>query len=223
MEIEEKISSLEKEVSEKKELCEAKLNELIEIKGALNAIEMELKSKREQLKKEGDETEIIDDLEILENEIREKSKLLGKEDEKAKEYLSRLQYLQADFENYKKRMEKEKKEIVESATENLIIKLLDIMDNFQRAIDSAKNTKDWDALMKGIEMVFAQFRNVLEKEGVREIEAVGCEFDPYKHEAVGYVSSEDEEEGTIVEELRKGYMLHSKVIRPSLVKVIKND
>lgn len=164
---------------------------------------------------QAEKKEVADEVDTLKKELEEKDKLI-------KEYLSRLQYLQADFENYKKRSLKEKEDYIKLANELLITQILDILDNFERAIESAKQTTNKEPIIQGIEMIYNQLLNVLKNEGLEVIKAIGEPFDPYKHEAMMLVSSNDYKDNTIIEELQKGYMLHSEVIRPSKVKVIRN-
>lgn len=155
------------------------------------------------------------DIESLKRELEEKSKM-------ATDYLSSLQRVSADFENYKKRIEKEKAEWIRFANESLILDLLVSIDNFERALKAAKENKDYENLRKGTEMIYKEMMGILKKNGLEEIKTVGENFDPYKHEAVEQIIENDCEDGTIVEEYQKGYTLHSKVIRPSKVKVIKS-
>lgn len=126
-----------------------------------------------------------------------------------------LKRLQAEFENYKKRTEKEKEEFVRYAKAAMIAKLLPLLDTFEIAL---KNTTDHEKFVKGMEMVFAQFFSVLEAEGLRPIQAQGKKFDPYYHEVMLKQES-DKEEGIVLEELQKGYMFKDKVLRYSKVKV----
>lgn len=160
--------------------------------------------------------------ELAESTSKDLRLQLKEKDGLAKGYLSRLQWLQAEFENYKKRVMKEKKEIIEYANEKLVTQLLDILDNLERAIESTKKEGDKKSVINGIEMTYKQFRDILKKEGLIQIKAIGEPFDPFKHEAVMRVSSNDLKDGAIVGEIQKGYLFNSKVIRPSKVKVIKN-
>ena len=125
---------------------------------------------------------------------------------KAKEYLDTLQRLQAEFENYQKRVSKEQINFMKYAKEELILKLLDVVDNFERA-----NVRD-----EGVKLIEKQFKNILKQEGVSEVEAKT--FDPNFHEAI-LTEECDKKEGVVLEVLQKGYKLHDKVIRPTKVKV----
>ncbi|KGP75183.1 protein grpE [Desulfosporosinus sp. Tol-M] len=139
---------------------------------------------------------------------------------KAEDHYGQLQRLQAEFDNYRKRTQKEKTEIIKYASERLVGELLPVLDNFDRAISAAKVNPDFTSFSQGVEMILRQLQTVLDKEGLKVIDAVGQPFDPNIHEAVLRVASEDEHpENTVVEELQKGYYLKEKVIRPSMVKV----
>jgi len=161
------------------------------------------------------EKEIIEDIEILKKKLEEK-------ENEAKEYYDLLIRLKADFENYKKRVAKEKEEFLEYANEELLKKILSVVDNLERALDSTKESKNFDALYKGLEMILKQFRDILKKEGVIAIESVGKPFDPVYHEAIMQVPSEDQD-NIVVEEIRKGYMFKNKVLRPAMVTVAKKQ
>jgi molecular chaperone GrpE len=135
------------------------------------------------------------------------------------EYYARLQRLQAEFDNYRKRTIKEKEDISKYASERLVGAILPVLDNFERAIDSAQTSHDVAAYAQGVEMIFRQLHDVLAKEGLAAIEAVGQAFDPNIHEAILSVESEEYSENTVVEEVQKGYYLKDRVLRPSMVKV----
>lgn len=174
------------------------------------------KEKKEQEK----EKKIEDKFEKLKKIKEPGKKAKPKKDvkeEKVNELTDSLQRLQAEFENYKKRVEKEKGEFVKYAKSDLIGKILPILDSFELAL---KNTADKDKFVKGVELIFAQLFSMLESEGLRQIKAVGEKFDPYKHEVLMKQES-DKEDDFILEELQKGYMLNDKVLRHSKVKVSK--
>jgi molecular chaperone GrpE len=124
--------------------------------------------------------------------------------------------LMADFQNYKRRVEKEKSEIYDYANQKILAELLTVLDNFERAL--AQECAD-EAYEKGMSMIFKQFREVLEKSGLEEIEALGKDFDPNFHHAVMTDNNEDYESGQVTGVLQKGYKLHGKVVRPAMVKV----
>lgn len=137
----------------------------------------------------------------------------------AEESHQRLLRAQADFDNFRRRTRQEKEELAKYASMKLIEQLLPVMDNFERAISSSKENKDFEALVKGIDMVFRQFDQILGEEGLKPMETVGQPFNPDIHQAIMQVQSEEHAEGTIVEEVQKGYFLKDKVLRPALVKV----
>jgi len=183
----------------------------------------ENKKKKSKIdKKNGESKEVnfvkIDDttseFDALKKELEEKTKL-------ADEYLSRLKYLQADFENYKKIEARERKTYKMNATEGLIKKLLPIIDSFEIAIELAKKNFNKVLFIKGIELIYSDFLSELGKEGLKKIKAVGKKFDPYYNEVTMTVINNNLPEDTVVEEHEKGYMLGLKVIRTSKVKVSK--
>ena len=138
---------------------------------------------------------------------------------KADEHYDSLLRLQAEFDNYRKRTQKEKAEIIKYASERIIGELLPVLDNFERAASSAQSNPDFNAFSQGVDMILRQLQTALGKEGLKEIEAVGQPFDPNLHDAVLRVESDEHPENTVVEELQKGYYLKEKILRPSMVKV----
>lgn len=145
---------------------------------------------------------------------------LEEEREKANNYLNQLKYLQADFENYKKRTKKELEETTQYGNRRLILELLTVIDELECAVEAGKKKTD-KVFLEGVEMIFKKLYVILEREGLSEINSIGKPFDPKKHEAVVKVQSE-ERNGEIIGEVRKGFMLRNIVIRPSLVKVSVN-
>ena len=130
-----------------------------------------------------------------------------------------LQRLQAEFENYKKRVDKENQEFVKYAKAEIIRKMLGTIDTFEIAL---RNTTDHEKFVKGMEMIYAQMISTLETEGLKRIEAVGRKFDPYLHEVMLKQKS-DKESGIILEELQKGYLLNGRVLRFSMVKISEKN
>ena len=124
--------------------------------------------------------------------------------------------LMADFQNYKRRTEKEKNDIYAFANEKIVSELLNVIDNFERALDAGDSG---DSFVEGMNLIFKQLQGVLEKAGVVEIEALGQDFDPNFHHAVLMEDSAEYESGKVTAVLQKGYFLNNKVIRPSMVKV----
>lgn len=144
---------------------------------------------------------------------------LRREQEKSKDYLNKLLYAQADFENYRKRLDQELESKLESREAKLMQSLLTILDEVELALQAAKNTEGASAISAGLEIVLKRFRDLMGAEGLAPIEAVGKKFDPTLHEAVQRVERADTEEGVILEEVRKGFTLRGKLIRPSIVKI----
>ncbi len=128
----------------------------------------------------------------------------------------------ADFNNFRRRMREEFEQARQFATEDFIVRLLPILDDFARAIKAAEEKGEFDALHGGVVLILRQLQDLLAKEGVQPIEAVGQEFDPAKHEAVMRMDTAEYPDNTVVEELQKGYMMDEKVIRPSMVKVARS-
>ena len=125
--------------------------------------------------------------------------------------------LMADFQNQKKRFEKEKADIYQFANEDIVKSLLEVIDNFERALDASQD--DGSKFREGMEMIFKQLMGALEKAGVSEIKALGEEFDPNFHNAVMMEETDEYESNKVSGVMQKGYTLNSKVIRPSMVKV----
>ena len=129
--------------------------------------------------------------------------------------------LAAEMDNYKKRVAKERNSLIKYGSQSILQELLPILDNFERAIDSAGKLRDFDSFLEGVGMILKQMCDALERKGISIIKAVGETFDPNVHEAVVHVASEEYPENTVVEEFQKGYMLHDRVVRPSMVAVSK--
>ncbi|MPM70856.1 Protein GrpE [bioreactor metagenome] len=146
--------------------------------------------------------------------IEEKNRLL---DESAE----RLKRLQADFDNFRRRTRQEKEELSNIVAQAIILELLPVLDNFERAI-AAGETQEVTGIKSGVEMIYRQLTGALEKNGLAPIQAVGEIFNPERHEAVMKVEDSEKEDGTIIEEFQKGYIVRGRVIRPSMVKVAAN-
>lgn len=143
-----------------------------------------------------------------------------KSEEKADDGNEKYVRLMAEFQNYKKRVAKEKNDIREYATEKLVMELLPVLDNFERAL-AASAEDDPAGYAKGMELIFTQMVTELQKSGLAEVEAEGQDFDPTKHNAVMTEENEELESGKVSKVLQKGYALNDKVIRPSMVAVTK--
>jgi molecular chaperone GrpE len=146
---------------------------------------------------------------------------LAKARAEAESYLDDLRRLQADFDNYRKRTLREQTARSASASQALVARLLPVLDNFELAVSAAEQSRDFDRMLKGVEMVLGALREVLEGEGLVKIEAEGKPFDPERHEAVIAVEQEGSEPGMVVDIVRAGYELGGKVLRPAMVKVAK--
>lgn len=127
----------------------------------------------------------------------------------------------AEFDNSRKRTEREKEESLKYALESFVKELIPAIDSIERAIQSTRESEDFAALAEGVEMIYKGILSTLEKRGVIPIDAVNELFDPMQHEAVMHVESEDVPENHVIEEWQKGYLLHNRVIRPSMVSVSK--
>jgi len=157
----------------------------------------------------------------MEAELAQKAAELEQKTAQAQEYLELAQRIKAEFENFKKRMIREETQLVEIATQRMIEKLLPVLDNFERAVYVAERTKEVEPLVRGIEIVYGELKDILEVEGLEEIPAEGRAFDPELHEAVMEVEAAGKPEHTVVDVLRKGYRLKGRLLRPALVKIAK--
>jgi len=152
------------------------------------------------------------DSEVYDSRYEELAKLA---EENQQKYLR----AQADFDNFRKRTIKEKEELGQYASMKLIGNLLPVVDNFERAVAAASVNQDYDSLVKGIDMIFRQLQQTLEQEGLKPMNVVGEPFNPEFHQAVMQVESDEHEEGIVIEEMQRGYMMKEKVLRPAMVKV----
>ena len=154
----------------------------------------------------------------LDDRVSELEKALKLEKDKSEDLLRRLQYLQADFENYRRRVEKEIGDVRKFGNERLLSDILTVKDELELAFAKAQESKQNPAIVDGVGMILKRIQSLLSKEGVERIPGVGSKFNPDYHEAAMRIAS-DEEEGTVVEEVRPGYRLKGKVLRASIVKV----
>ncbi|MFI5340273.1 MAG: nucleotide exchange factor GrpE [Candidatus Methylomirabilales bacterium] len=144
---------------------------------------------------------------------------LAAKTQEAERLQDRLLRLQAEFENYKKRMAREKAEYLKFAHEGLILDFLPVLDNLERALTAARAEMGSTPLLEGLEMIGRLFRSVLEKAGVKPMETVGQPFDPAYHQAVAQVETSPKDANLVVEEIQKGYLIEGRVLRPAMVKV----
>ncbi len=172
----------------------------------------------DEMKPKTTEDDVMDDVSVT-NGAPSLEKQLCMKDEEIGLLKDRLLRLTAEFDNFRKRTVREKEEFRKFASENLLLELIEVYDNFERAMESAKGTDDVGSVVKGVEMVFKQFVSILEKEGLQKMECMGAEFNPHEHEAMMHVEHPDHEENTIIGICRPGFYLHSKVLRPAAVTV----
>lgn len=132
-----------------------------------------------------------------------------------------IKRMQADFENYKNRLARDAEEHRKYASEKLICRQLELLDNLERAIKSADETKDIEAFKQGVELIYKKMKDIFEKEGLKEIKCVGEQYDPNFAEVMMCEDNPEAGDDTVTEELEKGYTLKDKVIRPAKVKVCK--
>ncbi|MDY6764662.1 MAG: nucleotide exchange factor GrpE [Halobacteria archaeon] len=170
----------------------------------------------EDTEKEDEKESIEKRVDELEQELKQKDEELQKKEEEIEDLESRLKRVQADFQNYKKRSEKEKEKFAKYATADLISELLEVKDNLERALESEGDIRD------GVEMTLRTLDEILEDEGVERIDTEG-EFDPEKHEAMMQVESDEHDEGEVVDVYEPGYSMNGRVIRTAKVTVAKGS
>ncbi len=151
---------------------------------------------------------------------KKKDKAFEKLEERVAELEDARMRQLAEFENFRKRSEKEKSQMFEIGAKSVVEKVLPVIDNFERGLAGVSEEEKGTPFLEGIEMVYKQMLSALEEIGVTPIEAVGTEFNPDYHNAVMMVDSEELESGTVAEELQKGYLYHDSVVRHSMVKVV---
>ena len=193
-----------------------------------NSVEKEQASTTEPIKSptskllESLNEEDIQKLLSVKQECEEKDQIIEENNKLILEYEDRLKRRQAEFENHTKRVKRDFDESKKYATAELLLDILNGIDNFERAIDSAKSSKDFDALLEGIVITETQLKSVLEKKyGVTVIDDVGKDFNPNIHDAVMMEESDDFAEDTVIENLQKGYRMYDRIIRHAKVKVAK--
>ncbi len=176
---------------------------------------------------EGKPIEEGEEVEALRAELESVKSELRKAKESSESSLNKMRYLMADFDNYRKQMEKQLASKAESIKAELLLKFLNIRDDYLRALSVARQSKSEQVVViEGLEGILKNIDSLLALEGIREIEAVGTPFDPNVHDAIAYSARDDLAENTVTAEIRKGYMLNGRVLRPSLVeisKIVKNS
>ena len=185
--------------------------------------ETEEKAEEETEEKEAEETEAK--TEESEEDKKSEKKLFGKKnkkdkkDEKIEELTDRLTRQMAEFDNFRKRTDKEKSQMYEVGAKDIIEKILPVVDNFERGLDAVKEEEKDDPFVQGMEKVYKHLMTTLEEIEVKPIEAVGKEFDPNLHNAVMHVEDENFGENIVAEEFQKGYTYRDSIVRHSMVKV----
>ena len=178
-------------------------------------------SLKKQIEKDGlqaeEENSEIADSEVLKREIEFLKNELEKEKEVSEKNLSKLRYLMADFDNYRKQIGRQMESKIEESKGQLFLKLLKVYDDCELALETIKNGQYDSTLVGGIRGIMTNFESLMKEEGLVEIETLGTPFDPNVHDAIGFVTNELAPDNTIIEFVRKGYLLNNKVLRPSSV------
>lgn len=180
----------------------------------VNQEKAETKADSDQADLDGIQIELSRE-ELIE-EVKEKNEKIEEMDAEIDDLLSRLQRLQADFVNYRKRSQREKAEMTDRGKIKLCSSLLPAIDNFERALKAEENEDDF---YQGVKMIYNQLLKTLAEHGIEEIIAEGEEFNPEYHEAIMRVESDEYEQGTIIDVVQKGFILDERVIRPAMVRV----
>lgn len=174
----------------------------------------------EESKHEND-TNVTEELSKVKEELDLVREELYKARESSDNNLNKLKYMMADFDNYRKQMEKQTASKVESTRAEVLLKFLNIRDDYLRALEIAKQSKSEAVVIEGLEAILKNLDSILKSEGIIEIETVGTPFDPNIHDAISYSYHDDVPENTVTSEIRKGYMLNNKVLRPAIVEISK--
>lgn len=204
---------------EKKEEKVLKEEQDAKEKSASKAVDEEKKEAATQVKEDGEpEKQKTDSKEKPEGKKGKKEKK-DKKDEKIQELNDRLMRNMAEFDNFRKRTEKEKSQMFEMGAKSIVEKVLPVVDNFERGLSSIPEEDKEDGFVQGMEQIYKQMLSMLEEAGVKPIEAVGKEFDPNFHNAVMHVEDENFGENIVAEEFQKGYLYKESVVRHSMVKV----
>ena len=163
----------------------------------------------------------------LENKLSQTEEECQKAKEEADNNLNKLRYLMADFDNYRKRIERQVESKINQGKAELILKFVSIHDDLSRAVETAKQGKSEQVVIEGLEGILRNVETLFDAEGVKEIETTGTPFDPNIHDAISFKYDDTVPENTVIAEIRKGYMISDKVLRPSLVeiskKIVKNS
>ena len=181
---------------------------------------------QEEMAVDAEEAETEEE-ETLSRADKKAAKKQAKQDKKADAYKEKIDQLEdrvkrqmAEFENFRKRTDREKQAMFETGAKSIIEKILPVVDNFERGLATVPEEQKEDPFVDGMNRIYKQLLTELENMGVKPIEAVGCEFDPNLHNAVMQVESEEYESGVVAQELQKGYTYHDTVVRHSMVAVV---
>ena len=155
----------------------------------------------------------------LQTQVEEQAKQLEALQKEIASLTDQLQRKQAEFDNYRKRIDRERTEFYQHGRREVLLEMLGVLDNFERAMTSLTNADDGAAFRQGVELIYKQFKDTLTKFGIQPIEAVGQAFDPHLHEAVTIEQTAEHEANTVLAEFQKGYKLGNQLLRPSQVKV----
>jgi molecular chaperone GrpE len=155
----------------------------------------------------------------MSDEVNEELECLRKENQELK---TQILYLEAELDNMRKLMEKEVSRARQQALESMVMKLIHVYEGLERALSGVKEEEE-DSFVKGVKILHRELEKTLKEENVEFIESVGKKFDPFIHEAVGYVANEELEDGTIIAEVARGYRLRGKLLRPARVIVVRNE
>ena len=218
---EEDVSKIIKEEEEKKKASEDKSENPEEAKTGEEPVEEKeenVSGEKETSQDEGKKAEEEDNKKKHHGK-KDKKEKKDPRDEKIADLEDRVKRQMAEFENFRKRTDKEKSQMYDMGAKNVIEKILPVIDNFERGLESIPEGSD-KAFVDGMQMIYKQLSGELEKLGVKPIEAVGQPFDPNFHNAVMQTESEEYESGTVAQELQKGYMYHDTLVRPSMVSVV---
>lgn len=169
-----------------------------------------------------DKQNIVSSQEILERELIEVKKELTKTQELAKDYLDKLRYTLADYDNYRKQMERQSELKIESSKAEFLSKFINIKDDFDRTVEISNNNKIDEKVLEGLKGMLKNIDSTLSSEGLKTIDAIGELFDPNRHEVVSVIHDDKVQDNTVIKEIRKGYFFNNKVLRPSLVIISKN-
>jgi molecular chaperone GrpE len=176
-------------------------------------------TEKKSAKAEPRHVEETEPVEVVVNDVGALEEQLQKLTQERNDFKDQLLRTMADFQNYRKRVRDDQRQIEERANERLIVDLLPVLDNFERAIAGMEAGSSLDAVMEGVRAIDRQFRAILDQQKVQRVKSVGQPFDPEHHDALALVESTEHEEGTILEEVESGYKIGDRVIRPARVRV----